>query len=200
MPTIIVEKNARPGDSWRNRYKSLCLHDPVWYDHLPYLPFPDDWPVFAPKDKIGDWLEMYTKVMELNYWGSTVAEKARWDEASDTIELQRDAVVPRSDFARMLSFLGDNVGDHLSAAVDNVLSDGSAHFEQAVYADELTEDSIQKLRSLIAAQWSTLFNNLVPALEALIADDKAAGRPQDQRARIGFYSFTQPMDPSGPAD
>jgi putative flavoprotein involved in K+ transport len=35
------------GDSWRNRYKSLCLHDPVWYDHLPYMKFPDDWPVFA---------------------------------------------------------------------------------------------------------------------------------------------------------
>ena len=50
VPTIIVEKNARPGDSWRKRYKSLCLHDPVWYDHLPYLPFPDHWPVFSPKD------------------------------------------------------------------------------------------------------------------------------------------------------
>src|SRR5512137_2910229 len=82
VPTIIVEKNARPGDSWRKRYKSLCLHDPVWYDHLPYLPFPDDWPVFSPKDKIGDWLEMYTKVMELNYWGSTTAKKARYDEAA----------------------------------------------------------------------------------------------------------------------
>ena len=55
VPTIIIEKNDRPGDSWRNRYKSLCLHDPVWYDHLPYMPFPDDWPVFAPKDKLGDW-------------------------------------------------------------------------------------------------------------------------------------------------
>ena len=88
VPAIIVEKSARPGDSWRNRYKSLCLHDPVWYDHLPYLPFPDDWPVFAPKDKIGDWLEMYTKVMELNYWGSTVAKKASFDEASQTWELQ----------------------------------------------------------------------------------------------------------------
>src|SRR5262249_11133171 len=32
VPTIVVEKNARAGDSWRNRYKSLCLHDPVWYD------------------------------------------------------------------------------------------------------------------------------------------------------------------------
>ena len=87
VSAIIVEKNARPGDSWRNRYKSLCLHDPVWYDHLPYLPFPDDWPVFAPKDKIGDWLEAYTKIMELNYWGSTLAQKCKWDEASQTWEV-----------------------------------------------------------------------------------------------------------------
>ena len=82
VPTIVIEKNPRAGDSWRNRYKTLCLHDPVWYDHLPYMPFPDDWPVFAPKDKVGDWLEMYTKVMEINYWGSTVAKKASFDEAT----------------------------------------------------------------------------------------------------------------------
>ena len=92
VSTIIVEKNKRPGDSWRNRYKSLCLHDPVWYDHLPYLPFPDDWPVFSPKDKIADWLEAYTKIMELNYWGSTTAKKCRWDEANQSWEvlLERD--------------------------------------------------------------------------------------------------------------
>ena len=82
VPTIIIEKNERPGDSWRKRYKSLCLHDPVWYDHLPYLPFPDHWPVFSPKDKIGDWLESYTKIMELNYWTKTTAKSASYDEAS----------------------------------------------------------------------------------------------------------------------
>lgn len=82
VPTIIIEKNPRAGDSWRNRYKSLCLHDPVWYDHLPYLKFPENWPVFAPKDKIGDWLEMYTRVMELNYWSSTECESAAYDDAS----------------------------------------------------------------------------------------------------------------------
>jgi putative flavoprotein involved in K+ transport len=80
VPTIIIEKNKKPGDSWRKRYKSLCLHDPVWYDHMPYLPFPDDWPVFSPKDKIGDWLEMYTKVMELNYWTETSCKSAKFDE------------------------------------------------------------------------------------------------------------------------
>ncbi len=92
VPTIIVEKNERPGDSWRKRYKSLCLHDPVWYDHLPYIPFPENWPVFAPKDKIGDWLEMYTRVMELNYWSSTTAEKAVWDEAKKewAVTVRRD--------------------------------------------------------------------------------------------------------------
>ena len=36
VPTIIVDQHTRPGDAWRKRYKSLCLHDPVWYDHLPY--------------------------------------------------------------------------------------------------------------------------------------------------------------------
>src|SRR3954469_23925971 len=80
VPTIIVERNERPGDSWRKRYKSLCLHDPVWYDHLPYIKFPENWPVFSPKDKIGDWLEMYTRVMELNYWGSTEVKGASYDE------------------------------------------------------------------------------------------------------------------------
>ena len=92
VPTIVIEKNARAGDSWRNRYKSLCLHDPVWYDHLPYLPFPLNWPVFTPKDKLGDWLEMYTKVMELNYWSGTTATKAAYDAATGewTVHVTRD--------------------------------------------------------------------------------------------------------------
>lgn len=80
VPTLIIEKNKRPGDSWRKRYRSLCLHDPVWYDHLPYLPFPDHWPVFSPKDKIGDWLEMYVRVMELNYWTSSMCQSAEYDD------------------------------------------------------------------------------------------------------------------------
>lgn len=80
VPTIVIDKQPRPGDTWRNRYKSLCLHDPVWYDHMPYIPFPENWPVFTPKDKVGDWLEMYTKIMELNYWGSTECISAAFDE------------------------------------------------------------------------------------------------------------------------
>lgn len=79
VPALVLERNARAGDSWRKRYKNLCLHDPVWYDHLPYLPFPENWPVFAPKDKIADWLEMYTQLMEVPYWTSTEVTSAKWD-------------------------------------------------------------------------------------------------------------------------
>ena len=92
VPAIVIDSHERPGDQWRGRYKSLCLHDPVWYDHLPYMPFPDNWPVFAPKDKIGDWLEMYTKVMEVPYWSSTTCTSASFDEKAQewTVEVNRN--------------------------------------------------------------------------------------------------------------
>src|SRR5215213_895379 len=103
VPTIIVERNERPGDSWRNRYKSLCLHDPVWYDHLPYIKFPENWPVFSPKDKIGDWLEMYTRVMELNYWSSTTAKRAAYDEERGEWVVTSSATARTSRCARSSS-------------------------------------------------------------------------------------------------
>lgn len=92
VPTIILEKNARAGDSWRNRYRSLHLHDPVWYDHFPYLKYPDNWPVFPSKDKIGDWLESYSELMELNYWTSSSVTSASFDDEADrwTVAVDRD--------------------------------------------------------------------------------------------------------------
>src|SRR5207237_10163778 len=90
VSVLVVEKNGRAGDSWRKRYKSLCLHDPVWYDHLPYIPFPDHWPVFSPKDKIADWLEMYARVMELDYWTSTECLRASYEDGEWKVEVLRD--------------------------------------------------------------------------------------------------------------
>jgi putative flavoprotein involved in K+ transport len=92
VPHVVIDRHERPGDQWRRRYKSLCLHDPVWYDHLPYIDFPKNWPIFSPKDKIGDWLEMYTRVMEINYWSSTTCTGASYDEQAGewTVHVERD--------------------------------------------------------------------------------------------------------------
>jgi putative flavoprotein involved in K+ transport len=56
------------------------------------MDFPKNWPVFSPKDKIGDWLEMYAKVMELNYWTKTTAKRASYDPAKKewTVVVDRD--------------------------------------------------------------------------------------------------------------
>ncbi|ROV88156.1 hypothetical protein VSDG_09297 [Cytospora chrysosperma] len=81
VPTLIVDSNERIGDNWRKRYHQLVLHDPVWFDHLPYFPFPDWWPVFTPKDKLADFFESYAKLLELNIWMQTTLESASWDDS-----------------------------------------------------------------------------------------------------------------------
>ena len=76
IPHVCIEKHRRVGDSWRGRYPGLLLHDPVWYDHLPYIPFPASWPVFTPRDKLADWLELYAKALDIDVALSTSVARA----------------------------------------------------------------------------------------------------------------------------
>lgn len=84
VDTLVVERNQRLGDNWRKRYRGLNLHSPVWRDHMPYLPFPESWPIYAQKDKIGDWLECYAMVLDLNVWCSSEVLRGTFDEQSAT--------------------------------------------------------------------------------------------------------------------
>lgn len=124
----------------------------------------------------------------------------RHDSDTGLVHLLRDAFAPHEDQRRALAFLGSNVGDHLAAAVDNVLADEPPHLEQAIFADELSVDSVAQIRSLVAAHWRSMLSEFVPRLEALIEADRAAGRRARQRVRIGLYSFHTDMpdntDPS----
>ncbi|GIX23542.1 MAG: hypothetical protein KatS3mg122_0773 [Caldimonas sp.] len=119
------------------------------------------------------------------------------DEPTDTVRLHREAFVPRGDLARMLHFLGDNVGDHLSGAVANVQGNGSRHFEQALFAEGLSDASMHAFRELVQTQWHSLRQALVPALQALLDADQSAGRSGTHRVRIGLYSYdaVQPLAP-----
>jgi cation diffusion facilitator CzcD-associated flavoprotein CzcO len=92
VTSLIIDREDRIGDNWRNRYHQLVLHDPIWFDHLPYLPFPEHWPVFTPKDKLGDWFESYVKLLELNAWTKTIIRKSEWDEKAGkwSVTLERE--------------------------------------------------------------------------------------------------------------
>ncbi|OBZ71748.1 putative indole-3-pyruvate monooxygenase YUCCA9 [Grifola frondosa] len=63
--------------------QSLCLHDTVWYDQLPFLSYPSTWPVYTPSSKLGDWLEAYAQSLELNIWTSSNITQARWNKVDE---------------------------------------------------------------------------------------------------------------------
>ena len=115
---------------------------------------------------------------------------ATLDEERDLVKLSRDAFVPRGDVVRMFQFLGANVGDHLSAAVENVLGDGQRHFEQSLFAEGLSQASMVELRQVVTARWQSLLADLVPTLEAMIERDHGQG-DASQRLRLGLYTFNE---------
>lgn len=91
VDTLVVDRMERVGDNWRKRYHSLALHNQIYQNHLPYMPFPDTWPVYIPKDMIADWFEFYVTSMELNVWTKTTFLGAEYDEADKhwTVRVQR---------------------------------------------------------------------------------------------------------------
>jgi hypothetical protein len=79
VDTLIVDRHQRIGDNWRKRYHSLTLHNEVYVNNLPYLPFPPTFPVYIPKDKLANWFESYVEAMELNVWTGTELTGGSYD-------------------------------------------------------------------------------------------------------------------------
>ena len=129
---------------------------------------------------------------------------ARHDTDADSVTLILDAFVPSTDRARMLEFLAHNVGDHLSAAVANVLGPAPRHLERAVFADGLSHEAIAATETWVADAWRDMAAALVPFISRLIADE--AHRPDNerqQRFRAGLYAYTErddgaPVEPPAP--
>ncbi|KAJ7106206.1 FAD/NAD-P-binding domain-containing protein [Mycena epipterygia] len=68
IPALIVEKNHRVGDNWRQRYPTLTLHSVKTQHTMLYQPFHHNWPIFTPRDKLAHWLEQYAETDDLIVW------------------------------------------------------------------------------------------------------------------------------------
>lgn len=92
VPTLVIERMPRIGDTWRRRYASLALHSVMHVDHLPYMPFPPTWTAHTPKDKWADFLESYANLLDLNVWTGTTFKDAEYDDQSErwTIHVERE--------------------------------------------------------------------------------------------------------------
>jgi putative flavoprotein involved in K+ transport len=62
---LILDAEARTGDSWRRRWNSLRLFTLAWNNGMPGLPFPGNQNVFPTKDEVADFLMEYKETFEL---------------------------------------------------------------------------------------------------------------------------------------
>ncbi|KAG1861489.1 hypothetical protein C8R48DRAFT_711748 [Suillus tomentosus] len=83
VPTLVIDKKPRVGDSWRDRYKALCLHTTI-------CSFPPTWPVYTPAAKLADWLEAYASFLELDVWTASTITKTSWNESTKTWSVEVD--------------------------------------------------------------------------------------------------------------
>ncbi|KAG1901989.1 uncharacterized protein F5891DRAFT_1218974 [Suillus fuscotomentosus] len=90
VPTLVIDKKPRVGDSWRDRYKALCLHTTIWHSQTPYLNFPPTWPVYTPAAKLADWLEAYASFLELDVWTASTITKTSWNDSTKTWSVEVD--------------------------------------------------------------------------------------------------------------
>jgi putative flavoprotein involved in K+ transport len=58
---VILDENARTGDSWRKRWDSLRLFTPSQLNGLPGMPYPGPANYFPTKDELANYLEQYSK-------------------------------------------------------------------------------------------------------------------------------------------
>ncbi len=94
VDTLIADREPCVGDNWRKRYHALTLHNQVHVNHLPYMPFPPNWPTYIPKDKLAAWFEAYVEAMELNYWTGTELVSGSYDEKDGrwSVTLKRNGI------------------------------------------------------------------------------------------------------------
>jgi putative flavoprotein involved in K+ transport len=106
IDTLVVDRHERIGDNWRKRYHSLTLHNEVFVNDLPYMPFPPNWPIYISKDKLANWFEGYAEAMELNVWTATEFAGGSYDDAAErwTVTLRRADGSERSMRPRHLVF------------------------------------------------------------------------------------------------
>lgn len=95
---VILDANARTGDSWRKRWDSLRLFSPARYDGLDGMRFPARGDTFVSKDQMADYLEAYARRFELPIRHSLRVERLsrqgeRFEISAPGVTLQADNVV-----------------------------------------------------------------------------------------------------------
>jgi hypothetical protein len=105
------------------------------------------------------------------------------------IALASDGFAPRRGFGEMTELFAANVGDHAAAAVANMQDDAN-FLEQAVYADELSAESVAHLQRAAVKAWSQAVRPLITQANERREGDAASAQRPRHRMRVGIYFYS----------
>jgi len=108
------------------------------------------------------------------------------------VVLESTGFAPRQGFEEMSWLFAQNLQDHAAAAVANLQGEGN-FLEQAVFVDELTALSADRMRQVSLSAWKTAFKTVMQEAQDRF-DADAAQAPADQRthrARFGVYFYSE---------
>ncbi len=107
-----------------------------------------------------------------------------------------DAFVPSPRLDEMTALFSANAADHIAAAVSNLTTDSPRFLEQSIYADGLTQESIDLLHAAARQAWSQAFEAVVGRARDRVDRDRASDG--ELRMRFGSYFFSEPVPPALP--
>lgn len=88
VESVLVDRNARPGDNWALRYDCLRFHVGRHSCDTPYLPYPSDLPVVLERDHLAEHMRNYAAAFHLNVLGSSAVEACSFRRATRTWTLR----------------------------------------------------------------------------------------------------------------
>ena len=116
-------------------------------------------------------------------------------EESGTVHVLKDGFIPDTHQRMARELLSASVADHLAAGIHNIHQTAGPKFlEQSVFANELSQASIEQLHMLSKRLWEGVLKELVQVASVLCEED--AGCTDPHRFRLGLFAFDAPELPS----
>lgn len=112
----------------------------------------------------------------------------------DRVVALGDSFVPSPRLDEMTALFSSNAADHIAAAVSNLTTNAPRVLEQSIYADGLTQESVDLLHTAARQAWSAAFDSVLGrARERVDQDKKSDG---ELRIRFGSYFFSEAVPPA----
>lgn len=120
------------------------------------------------------------------------------EDADGLLRLAEDSFLGRSSEDHKIIFFAANVGDHLAAAAENLLSDDARFLERAVFYNRLSSASVDQLEARARLLSQSALEELNAESNTLQQADKDETGPLE-RYRFGVYLYREPTAETGDA-